>query len=45
MPTVLVILFVTAFVTSILSAMGKCPAWVPCLVLSVAGLLQVLPKG
>lgn len=45
MMTLLLVLFLTAFVTSILGAMSKCPVWVPCVLLSIAGLLQVLPKS
>lgn len=45
MSSVLLVLFVTAFITAVLSAIGKAPLWVSVLLLSIAGLLQVLPKG
>jgi hypothetical protein len=45
MPTVLVVLAGTACVTTVLNAMGKCPAWVPLAALSVFALIQVLPVG
>jgi hypothetical protein len=43
--TVLMILFLSAFICTIASAIGKCPLWVPVLLLCVAGLLQHLPLG
>jgi len=45
MLTVMLILAVSALVTSILVAMGKCPVWVPLMLLSLFACLQVLPKG
>lgn len=47
MLTVLVVLYASAFVTCILSITSppRCPPWVPVLLLSIAGLLTVLPKG
>lgn len=43
--TVLIILAITAFICTIVSAIGKCPVWVPVLVLCVIELLRVLPLG
>ena len=43
MLSVLLFLFAAAFISTIASAIGKCPLWVPVLLLSIAGLLQVLP--
>jgi hypothetical protein len=42
--TVTVLLALTAFVTTIVSAIGKCPLWVPVLVLCVLHLLMALPR-
>lgn len=42
--SLLLLLGLSAFVTAILSAMGKCPAWVPAFPLSVALLAQLLPE-
>ena len=42
-PVILLVL-VSAFVTTIASAMNKCPLWVPVLLLTIAGLLAYLPK-
>lgn len=41
--TLLLLLGLTAFATSVAAAMGKCPAWVPSFPLSVALLAQLLP--
>lgn len=43
--SVLFFIYVAAFISTIVSAIGKCPLWVPVLLLSVAGLIQVLPVG
>lgn len=45
MLTVTLCLLLAAFVTTIAAAMNKCPVWVAVLLLCVAMLLQVLPKG
>lgn len=45
MLTITLILLVGALVGSILCLMGKCPAGVPCLLLSIVGLLGHLPLG
>lgn len=45
MLTVSIILVVGGLVTAIVALMGKCPAPVSPLLLSVAMLLQLLPKG
>ena len=44
MITVTLLLVVAAFICTIGNAMGKCPAWVPLLLLCVAMLLGVLPR-
>lgn len=43
--TVVVLLAVTAFVTTIISIMGKAPLWVPVLLLSVLALVQSVPMA
>lgn len=40
MPTVSVLLAVSAFVCTIVSANGKCPLWIPVILLCVLALLQ-----
>jgi hypothetical protein len=45
MLTVMLLLAVAAFVSAIAGAMGKCPWWVPVILLSLALLLQSLPLG
>lgn len=37
--TVVCLLFITAFITTIVAAIGKCPIFVPVLLICVAGLL------
>ncbi len=44
MLTVLTILAVAAFICTIVSAIGKCPVWVPVMLLCVIELLRVLPR-
>jgi hypothetical protein len=44
MLTVTILVLVAGFVCLIISAMGKCPVWIPVLLLYVAVLLLVLPK-
>lgn len=43
MLTVLGFLIVSAFICTLVSAIGRCPLWVPTLLLCVVALLQVLP--
>jgi hypothetical protein len=38
------ILYLAAFVLCLVSAMGKCPLWVPALLVCVAGLLGCLGR-
>lgn len=45
MLTVILLLLLAAFVCTIASALGKCPVWVPVLLLVVVGLLEHLPLG
>ena len=40
---VVLILAVSAFITTIVSAIGRCPVWVPVMLLCVVALLQTLP--
>jgi hypothetical protein len=42
--TVTCFLEIGAFVATIVAAIGKCPLWVPVLLLSIAGLLLCFPK-
>lgn len=44
MPAFMAILALTAFVTTIVAAAGKCPAWMPCVPLSVIAMIQAWPK-
>jgi hypothetical protein len=41
--TITALLAIVAFVLTIAAAVGKCPLWVPVLLLSLIALLQVLP--
>ena len=41
--TITCILWLSAFVGTIISALGKCPLWVPLLLAIIAGLLGCLP--
>jgi hypothetical protein len=43
--TVMMFLYLGAFIATLVSAIGKCPLWVPVVLLCIAGLLQVLPMG
>lgn len=45
MLTVFVILVVTAFIVTLVSAAGKVPLWVAVVILCVIELLRVLPLG
>ncbi len=40
---VVLILAVSAFITTIVSAIGRCPVWVPVMLLCLLALLQSLP--
>ena len=41
--SVVLFIYLAAFITCIASAIGKCPQWVSVLLLCIAGLLSVLP--
>lgn len=41
--TIACLLWLSGFVGSIVAAMGKCPLWVPVLLMAIAGLLGCLP--
>lgn len=43
MLTVMFVLIAAAFVCAILSAIGKCPIWVPVILLCIVALFQVMP--
>jgi hypothetical protein len=43
--TVLLVLALAALVTAIAEAMGKCPGWVPVIILCLIALVQSLPLG
>jgi hypothetical protein len=45
MLTVIMLLVVGAFLSTIAAAIGKCPLWVPVLLICVVELLRVLPLG
>lgn len=45
MLTVFIILAVTAFIVTVISAMGKCPLWVAVIILCLIELLRSLPLG
>lgn len=42
--TVTLIVVVSAFLCAIANALGKCPAWVPLILLCLAMMLQVVPR-
>ena len=44
MISVTLVLVFSAFVCSIANALGRCPAWVPLVLLCVVHLLAVLPR-
>jgi hypothetical protein len=44
MLTVAILLAVTAFVLTIISAIGRCPLWAAVLVLTLIELLRALPR-
>jgi len=41
--TIMCLLWLSAFVGTIISALGKCPGWVPLLLATIAGPLGCLP--
>lgn len=43
--TVIICLVVAAFICTIVAAMGKCPVWVPMLLLCVVELVRIMPVG
>lgn len=45
MLTVILIIAIAAFVCTIINALGKCPAWIPLLLLCLIELLRALPLG
>lgn len=45
MLTVFIILILVAFGCTIASAMGKCPLWIPVLLLTIIELIRALPIG
>lgn len=45
MLTVFLLLAVAAFICAIAEAMGKCPSWVPVIILCLIELLRALPLG
>jgi len=44
MPTVLLLLYGGAFVVALVSATGRAPLWPAVILLTIAGLLTVLPQ-
>ncbi len=45
MLTVLLLLALAAFITTIIAAWGKCPLWIAVLLLCVIELIRLLPLG
>ena len=45
MLTVMLLLALSAFVCTIVSTLGKCPLWIPVVILCVAELLRSVPLG
>lgn len=43
MLTISILLAVAAFITGVAEAMGKCPSWVPVIILSLFALVQSIP--
>lgn len=43
MLTVMFILAASAFICTVVSALGKCPVWVPLVLLCIIAMLQVAP--
>jgi len=44
MMSVTCVLFFSALICGILEALGKCPPWVPSILLAIAGLLSCFPR-
>jgi len=45
MLTVFLLLAIAAFICTVASALGKCPVWIPVLLLCIIELLRALPLG
>jgi hypothetical protein len=45
MITVMLLLALAGFFTTIASALGKCPVWIPVLLLCIIELLRCVPLG
>lgn len=45
MLTVSLLIVVSAFICTVVSAIGKCPLWVAVILLCIFALLQVMPVG
>ncbi len=43
--TIFLLLALCAFIGIVISALGKCPLWVPCLLLAIIELMRALPLG
>lgn len=43
--SVLGLLILVAFILTIVSAIGKCPLWIPVVLLCIVGLLNYFPSG
>lgn len=43
--TVILLLIIAAFICTIVNALGKCPVWVPLVLLCVVELLHSVPMG
>ena len=41
--SVLLFVYAAAFIAAVAEALGKCPGWVPTILLCIAGLLTCLP--
>jgi hypothetical protein len=41
--TIVCILWLAAFIATVVSAIGKCPLWVAVVLVTIAGLLSCLP--
>ena len=43
--TLQLVIAATAFITCVMSAMGKAPLWVPVILLTLIALMRILPGG
>jgi hypothetical protein len=43
MLTIVCLLWLAAFIGTLISAYGKCPLWVPVLLVTIAGLIGCIP--